>query len=116
MIRVVRTIMKSISPAFFLVAIVLLLAFSGCVVPGYPPNYAYGNPSVLIPPIIIPGRGYGYWYGGNFWGYRNGYSFYNGHYYAHNGWHGGGYGGNRGYGGDGGWSPRGGYGGGYHGD
>ena len=91
------------------------LAFSltSCVNSGFPPNYAYGNPAVLIPPVYIPGHGYGYWHEGHFWKYRKGYSFYNGHYYSAAGLRGGGYGGNRGYGGDAGWNPKGGgYGGG----
>ena len=103
----------TIRSLFLLVAGVFLLSLSGCIIPGTSPDYAYGNPAVLIPPIYIPSHGYGYSYGGNFWKYRKGYSFYNGHYYRARGWHGGGYGGNRGYGGDAGWSPKGGYGGGW---
>ena len=100
---------KHVHITLFLMVAVLMLTLSGCIIPGPPPYYAYGTPSVYVSPVFYPGRGYGYWYGGNFWGYRHGYSFYNGHYYNGNRWHGGGYGGNRGYGGDGGWGPHGGY-------
>ncbi len=101
--------MKNFYIILFLMVVPLMLTLPGCILPGYPPNYAYGNPAVFIPPIMIPGRGYGYWHEGNFWAYRHGYSFYNGHYYTYKGWHGGGYRGNGGYGGDGGWGPGGGY-------
>ena len=72
--------MKSFKATLTLAAVIGVLFFAGCVVPGYPAGYAYGGPSVYISPLLIPGYGYGYWYGGNYWGYRNGYSFYNGHY------------------------------------
>jgi len=85
-------------PTTALLAFLLLGgSLTGCVAPGYPPAYAYGTPTVFLPPVVIQGRGYGYWYGGNFWRYRNGYAFYNGRYYHHNGGYGRGYG--RGYGG-----------------
>ena len=99
----------TVATSFLLAASAVMLTLTSCIVPGAPPNYAYGNPYVFIPPLYVPSHGYGYWYGGNYWGYRKGYSFYNGHYYRANGARGGGYGGNRGYGGDAGWSRNGGY-------
>jgi len=95
----------------FLIACGIVFSISGCSIPRLSPNYAYGNPAVLILPVYIPSYGYGYWHDGHFWKYRKGYSFYNGHYYSAAGLRGGGYGGNRGYGGDAGWNPKeGGYG------
>ena len=92
--------MKSTHAVVVLAVTMLLISFSGCVVaPGYPSNYAYGAPSVYLSPVVVQGRGYGYWYGGNFWGYRSGYSFCNGHYYHQNGGYNRGYGYGQNYGG-----------------